>query len=559
MYKIMCDKNIDNVSNIANIYDCTNSGTGEFLYAGSNTVGNTTTFDFKSLLAGSGISITSLPSELSIVNSSTISNLPGGTGILSAGLPTATLKSLVAGSNVNLTSDANTITISSIDTGITTLNNLGAGAAVGASIIGTALNLRTITGSFASRVTQLVNTINVESDNYAFLNIGIGQGGVYSSRGGDLSGLVTIFLKTINQGVGIAVTQDTDNIYLNSSLIQPISFAVQGKYLQNTSTDIANSYTSSLAVTSNTFSVVDSLTTLTPTGLTTFDIIPAPRNTQPVIVTSTLTTSDGSQSRGLVKIYPDLSGAWNTENDWLMGVDDNFRIYQINTVTGTTSLMKDYNGNDLPFEAEFIAMDIDDNILFFISPGDTQIRSYDFTNGNIEKLFEFTLIDGWSGSQSFLYFNQENHVLYLGNNFSQVFYIQVRPFNRSMTTIIPTGTMLRLLFTPPNTSTIHAMLFLQNPNDTFFVTYDDGTGSVLAQAECVGGLMNYLLTNNVEGDNNKYAIEIGASGCLYLSSYNSGRLYKFLKGSTIEQSPTSIFGLGVRLYGLTRSPYGITN
>lgn len=507
-----CDVNTTNQPDTETTYSVATLGGGDSLYASTTITPTTRTFNFRSFLAGPGITITPSPTSLTFSSS-----------------------------------------------GVTSLVNNGGGAEVGQNITSGTLNLRTLTASFASRLTQNLNTINITSDNYAFLNIGIGQGGVYSSRGGDLSGLVTIFLKTINQGVGIAVTQDTDNIYLNSSLIQPISFAVQGKYLQNTSTDIANSYTSSLAVTSNTFSVVDSLTTLTPTGLTTFDIIPAPRNTQPVIVTSTLTTSDGSQSRGLVKIYPDLSGAWNTENDWLMGVDDNFRIYQINTVTGTTSLMKDYNGNDLPFEAEFIAMDIDDNILFFISPGDTQIRSYDFTNGNIEKLFEFTLIDGWSGSQSFLYFNQENHVLYLGNNFSQVFYIQVRPFNRSMTTIIPTGTMLRLLFTPPNTSTIHAMLFLQNPNDTFFVTYDDGTGSILAQAECVGGLMNYLLINNIEGDNNKYAIEIGASGCLYLSSYNSGRLYKFTKGSTIEQAPTAIFGLGVRLYGLTRSPYGIIN
>lgn len=501
-----CDVNTTNQPDVETTYSVATLGAGASIYASTTVTPTTRTFNLRSLAAGPGVTINTSPT---------------------------------------------TITFSS--SAVTSLVNNGGGAQVGQNITAGTLNLRTLTGTFASRVTQNANTVNVESDNYQFLNVGTGQGGVYSTRGGDGSGVVTIFLKTLNQGLGTVITQDVDNIYFNSSLVQPISFSQRYNYLQNTSGDIANSYTSSLAITANTFSQTEA--TLTPTGLTTFDFLPNPRQTTPTIVTSTLTTSDSSQSRALMKVYPDLSVAWDTQVDYLLGCDDNELVYQINPVAGTVALMKDYNGNPLPFTAELIAMDIADNVLFYISA--PWITAYDFTTGATEKIIEIFSIAGWSGSYVFMYFNQELSTLFIGNNFNQVFYIPVRPFNRAQTNIIPTGTMLQLQYTPPLVSTIHAMVFLENINNTFFVTYDDGTGTRLAQAECVNGNMNYLLTDPVEGGNIKYAMEIGASGALYLSSFDSGRLYKYSTTSTIASGGSSIMGLGIRLNGLTRSPYGI--
>ena len=405
---------------------------------------------------------------------------------------------------------------------------LGAGASIYASTTVTpttrTFNLRSLAAGSGVTINTSPTTITFSS---SAANSLVNNGG--GSQVGQNITAGVLNLRTLNQGLGTVITQDVDNIYFNSSLVQPISFSQRYNYLQNTSSDIANSYTSSLAITTNTFSTTEA--TLTPTGLTTFDFLPNPRQTSPTIITSTLTTSDSSQSRALMKVYPDLSVAWDTQVDYLLGCDDNEQIYQINPVAGTVTLMKDYNGNVLPFTAELIAMDIADNVLFYIAA--PWIMAYDFTTGASKQIIEIFSIAGWSGSYVFMYFNQELSTLFLGNNFNQVFYIPVRPFNRAQTNIIPSGTMLQLQYTPPLVSTIHAMVFLENINNTFFVTYDDGTGTRLAQAECVNGNMNYLLTDPVEGGNIKYAMEIGASGALYLSSFDSTRLYKFPTTSTI--------------------------
>lgn len=65
----MCDNNIFNKSETAQVYECFSLGAGVNVYSDEDVVDNTTTFNFKSLLPGAGISLT--PSTDSITINST--------------------------------------------------------------------------------------------------------------------------------------------------------------------------------------------------------------------------------------------------------------------------------------------------------------------------------------------------------------------------------------------------------------------------------------------------------------------------------------------------------
>jgi hypothetical protein len=91
-----------------------NLGTGTGIF--SSKVGSD--LQFKSLIAGSGTSITNTATEITITNNvvqgfTAVSNLGTGNVILGGTVPTITAKSLVAGTNVTITNDANSITINS--------------------------------------------------------------------------------------------------------------------------------------------------------------------------------------------------------------------------------------------------------------------------------------------------------------------------------------------------------------------------------------------------------------------------------------------------------------
>jgi len=115
-------------------------GTGEVNTA-SNLGAGTGTFaakvgadlQFKSLVAGSNVSLSSTATEITIAATdtgevNTASNLGAGSGVFSAKVGSdLQFKSLIAGTNVSLTSTANDITINATDTGeVNTASNVGA-------------------------------------------------------------------------------------------------------------------------------------------------------------------------------------------------------------------------------------------------------------------------------------------------------------------------------------------------------------------------------------------------------------------------------------------------
>jgi hypothetical protein len=163
-----CGGNIFNITNVSKEYDCANLGPGNGIYAGSITNGLLETFNFKTLLAGS---------------------------------------------NVTLSTDGNTITISSI--GVSLLNQVGGGSQIGQSITGSTLNLRTLLGTGDVTLTQSADNVTINAP--TSVNIGAGGAAV-------LAGLVgnQYQFRSIQQGNGINVLNTTSNIVIvnNSALSQ---------------------------------------------------------------------------------------------------------------------------------------------------------------------------------------------------------------------------------------------------------------------------------------------------------------------------------------------------
>jgi hypothetical protein len=154
-----CGSNIFNETGEVE-YKCANLGPGNGIYAGSITNGLLETFNFKTLLAGS---------------------------------------------NVTLSTDGNTITISSI--GVSLLNQVGGGAQIGQSITSSTLNLRTLLGTGDVTLTQNANDVTINAP--TSVNIGAGGAAV-------LAGLVgnQYQFRSINQGNGINVINTASNIVI---------------------------------------------------------------------------------------------------------------------------------------------------------------------------------------------------------------------------------------------------------------------------------------------------------------------------------------------------------
>ena len=163
-----CGSNIFNETTGDNIvYECGNTGTGLGIYSGETVAPTETTFNFKSL---------------------------------------------VAGPNVNLTSTADEIEISSIDTGVTTLSNNGGGAAVGQSILGSTLNLRTLVGANGITATQNADDVTIGSTQ-SITNL---PGGVGIAQ----TGFPNITLRSLLSGNGIAISTNSNTFsFANSGVV----------------------------------------------------------------------------------------------------------------------------------------------------------------------------------------------------------------------------------------------------------------------------------------------------------------------------------------------------
>lgn len=208
-----------------------NIGIGQGIF--SNKIGED--LQFRTLIAGNNIGITSNVSTITIDNTAplgeinTASNLGLGQGIYkNKTLLNLEFKSLIAGTNISLTSSDNDITINStvIPGEINTASNLGTGSFIFNNKIGPDLQFKSLVAGTGISLTQNSNNITISNNSPGEVNtasnLGIGQN-VYATKTGS-----NLEFKTLTAGSGITLTSTPTeiNIVNNTSTVSfntPIS------------------------------------------------------------------------------------------------------------------------------------------------------------------------------------------------------------------------------------------------------------------------------------------------------------------------------------------------
>lgn len=512
-----CESNIYNDDpNTDTIYSCNNIGSGSAIFAGSTVVPPNETFNFKTLKPGT---------------------------------------------NVSLTTDADSITISSTDTGITTLNNLGTGQAIGASIIGTQLNLKTLVAGTNISLSSDANEVTINNTITpvnSVTNLGSGEPVLVDVLAG------SVRARTLVGVNGMAINNLGNEIQFSDEQIQTKTSVITYNYGQTKSpVDLSLAYYSPDGVVSNTVPICEySAGNIVSTGLTTIDYIPGARVTDALVLPFETQSNNGTTANSEIKLFPNTLGANDYMNEYLMYTNSSGEIWQINVLTNSERLMVDYNGSNLGFGgAQYIAMDIADNLLFYcIDSSDSWIRYYDFATGNSDNVIKLSSYTNWSGSIVNIYFDQDAKVLYLLSSDYKYLRISIKPFNRvDSTTYIPMG-MPSVVTNTPATPVTQYSFCIDNGSKVQYLVGNAGSNTKLWQiSNPLGAIPFYAeYQNDLESVSNGYAVEFGASGRLYVGSQDSKKLYRFEIGQDILQTPNSVMTLGTSPLCITRSPYGIT-
>lgn len=512
-----CDTNTTATVPFEGTYSMANLGTGEEIYFGENVTSTNVEFQVKSLVAGANVTLTHTDDEITI----TSAGPDGGVTILSnngGGQPvgqnitgaTLNLRTLVAGTNISMATGPTTITINNTLTPVTSVTNLGTGEPILVDILAGSVRARSLLG---------VN--------------------------------------------GLAVNNLGNEVQLSDEQVQTKTAVISYNYGQLQSpVDLSVAYNSPSGVVSNTVPACENTAGLvTVTGLTTVDYQPGARSDQPLVLPFETLANNGTTANSEIKLYPNTTGANDYLNDYLLYTNSAGEIWQLNAKSIDQRLMVDYNGNPLPFTAQFIAMDIADNLLFYVrNPSDNFILYYDFATGVTDKVIEFTAYGTWSGTFVNMYFDQDAKVLYLLSSDYKYLRISVKPFNRVIsTTNIPMGMPSMVANIPASAVTQYAFC-IDNGSKVQYLVGDAGSQTKLWQISNPLGSIPFDATyaNDLESVSNGYAVEFGASGRLYIGSQDSKRLYRFEIGQDILSSPTYVMDLFSSPLCITRSPYGIT-
>jgi hypothetical protein len=207
------DSNTVTINSTSDVTNASNLGTGYGLFT-SKLSG---LLQLKGLKAGTGISIASDSTSLTITSTAvggglinTAANLGAGNVLYASTSPSDTLnfKSLVAGTNVSITNDSNTVTINSVSD-VTNASNLGVGTGLFSIKSAGVLQFKTlVAGTNTSISTDSTTvTVNSVSDVTNASNLGASGSSVFSAK----SAGVLQFRKLI-AGAGISVTQNTNDV-----------------------------------------------------------------------------------------------------------------------------------------------------------------------------------------------------------------------------------------------------------------------------------------------------------------------------------------------------------
>lgn len=167
-----CDVNNTNTPEASPTYSVSNLGAGFDLFAGNVIVGDNTDFTFRSL---------------------------------------------VAGTNISLATDATTLTVNSTVVPTNTVTNLGGGAQVLVDVLAGSVRGRTLVGQFGTAVNQSGNVINISSNTPA--NVG---GGIQVYQG--VSGSNNNFRTLVPAG-NISISNDATQIYFSTPITNMIPYS----------------------------------------------------------------------------------------------------------------------------------------------------------------------------------------------------------------------------------------------------------------------------------------------------------------------------------------------
>jgi len=435
--------------------------------------------------------------------------------------------------------------------GLIGLNQVGGGGQVGLSLTPTTLNLRTLRGLGAVTMSQSLNNIDFSSP---VLTLGSSPGGATLIN----TTFPNALLKSLIAGVGINQVNTTNNITF--STFASSNNTIYYNYGQDTNIDLSLSYTAPGVVSNNNLpNPPEGGGDIFQTSLTTALYKPGPREAVPAEIFFTTTTSTGITNNSIVKLYPNLSIAHDSLRDFVLGCDSvTGRIWQINMDTLAERPMIGYDLNPLPIvDAQYIAMDIADNLLFFHIETDPFIRSYDFATGNTEKLIEINALPGYSGIVRGMCFNNASNTLYFIDDASTIYSISIQPYNRNLGPQIPFGTVLYYPFVIPGHSPVN-MTYEDNSNSLLIVYSVSGVTQVTQVSVPNAGTPSVIEFNTLEASSSIYSLVFAPSGRLYVNSLVTDRMYRFNYGESIRNSPPVHFSpTANKYYCMTRCPYGI--
>mgnify|MGYP000932849923 CR=1 FL=1 len=226
------------------------AGTGVLVAPGGTITG--TTFDFKTLVAGTGITFTTDLTTITINATPfagiTQNNVGAGTGLILKNTGTATsfdFKSLIAGTNVTLTNGTDDITLDVV-TPNSNLANLGAGTAIlattGVQPVTNVRNFKSLVAGTNLSLSSDANTITINATsstpNTTLSNLGAGE--AVLSTTGTLPATTTRNFKTLLAGTNVTLSSDANSITINSTAVSPTS--------QGFSVEISNGAVPTIAV-----------------------------------------------------------------------------------------------------------------------------------------------------------------------------------------------------------------------------------------------------------------------------------------------------------------------
>ena len=162
----------------------------------------------KGLVGGTGISLSSTSTDVTVNNTSSLSSSGIGSSLVVNGLnPNFVLRSVIGGSGVSVTQDANDITLDAT----TNLSSVGAGASLIPTGDGTGPNLqiKSLIGTDAVTITNNANDLTIDVANVTLSDTAPGVSLISNGIGPNLD------LLRLTNGSGISLTPSANNVSIS--------------------------------------------------------------------------------------------------------------------------------------------------------------------------------------------------------------------------------------------------------------------------------------------------------------------------------------------------------